>query len=258
MSSFLFASLFVSSSAFAVPLQLTQQGRLLDANGVAVSGANNLTFRIFDAETGGNIVWVDTITLNFTNGYYSAILGADTQTNPLDSSILQQYPLYMEVQFNNHTPMSSRQSINSAPYAQIAGVAESVEGTVDATEVYINSNLVIDGSGNWVGQSLGIEWGDIDQSSIPSDLLDGDDDTLGSLSCAQGEIVSWDGNANWVCTSNATLGFSDIQTMLANNPVNLNSATTIGGQAILTSVSDSDTLAALSCGYEEVAKYDNI
>ena len=40
------ASLFFSlvMQAQAVPLQLTQQGRLLDGTGVAVTGAHTLTF----------------------------------------------------------------------------------------------------------------------------------------------------------------------------------------------------------------------
>ena len=47
-------SLLLSSllnTADAVPLQLTQQGRILDNNGAAVTGAHDLTFRIFDAAT---------------------------------------------------------------------------------------------------------------------------------------------------------------------------------------------------------------
>ena len=44
-------SLLLSSllnTAQAVPLQLTQQGRVLDNNSVAVTGTNDLTFRIYD------------------------------------------------------------------------------------------------------------------------------------------------------------------------------------------------------------------
>ena len=253
MLSLLLSSFFISNPAFAVPLQLTQQGRILDSNGAAVVGTHNIVFRIYDAETNGSMVWTETVVAQFSNGYYSTILGTDTQTNPLDSSVLQQYPLYLEVQFNN-TPMTPRQAINSAPYAQIAGVAESVEGNVDATEIYVNGSMVVDGSGNWVGQSMSVDWNSIDQNTIPgyildgddntqlsetevetyvtndaidlaansqvngsniltdsssldwsklsatmpTDIADGDDDTLSGLNCATGEIASWDGNSSWV------------------------------------------------------------
>ncbi len=39
-------------------------------------------------------------------------------------------------------------------------------------------------------------WSNI--QSIPSDIADGDDDTLAGLNCANGEVAKWNGNA-WVC-----------------------------------------------------------
>ena len=48
----------------AVPLQLTQQGRVLDNNGSAVSGAHDLTFRIFDSASNGSVYWSETLTVN--------------------------------------------------------------------------------------------------------------------------------------------------------------------------------------------------
>jgi hypothetical protein len=38
----------------------------------------------------------------------------------------------------------------------------------------------------------------IAKSGLPADLADGDDDTLSSLSCAEGEVARWDGSA-WLC-----------------------------------------------------------
>ena len=54
----MFISLLLSSflgTADAVPLQLTQQGRVLDNNGAAVTGIQDLTFRIYDASIGGSV-----------------------------------------------------------------------------------------------------------------------------------------------------------------------------------------------------------
>ena len=284
-------------TADAVPLQLTQQGRVLDSSGAAVSGSNDLTFRIYDSATGGSIYWSETITVNFTNGYYATVLGADEINNPLDSGTLALYPLYLEVQLNSNTPMSTRYAINSAPYAQMAGnaeVAESVDGgTVNATEVSINSNQVIDGSGNWVGQPITVDWNNIDPNTIPSYIADGDDntqlsetevetfitngaidlasgsqvgganivttatdsDTLAGLSCSMGEIAGWNGSA-WTCTSDSTLDSAGLATLLNSNSYNLNAGTTVGGQAILTT--DNDTLASLNCVDGEFARWDGL
>ena len=40
------------ASAFAVPVQMTQQGRLLDADGKGLTGSHELTFTIFDDANG--------------------------------------------------------------------------------------------------------------------------------------------------------------------------------------------------------------
>ena len=37
------------NTASAVPLQLTQQGRLVDSSGTAATGSHDLTFRIYNA-----------------------------------------------------------------------------------------------------------------------------------------------------------------------------------------------------------------
>jgi len=238
----------LSSLAFAVPLQLSQQGRILDSNGAALNGIQNLTFRIFNAETNGNMVWIDTLTLSFTNGYYAAVLGADTQTNPLDSSILQQYPLYIEVQLNSNTPMTPRQAINSVPYSQIAGVAESVEGNVDATEIYVNGSMVVDGSGNWVGQSISVDWNDIDHTTIPSYITDGDDNTQ----LSETEVESYVTNDAIDLAANSQVNGSNILT--ESSSLDWNNL----GSSLPSDIADGDddSLASLSCSGGEVAVYD--
>ena len=297
LTSLMLFSFLTLNTADAVPLQLTQQGRVLD-NGAAVTGAHDLTLSVYDTSTGGSVYWSETLTVNFNNGYYAAILGTDEQNNPLDSSTLSLYPLYLEVQLDNNAPMTTRYAINSAPFAQMAEtaeVAESVDGgVVNASEVQINTSQVIDGSGNWVGQPITVDWNNIDPNTIPSYIADGDDntqlsegqveqyvtndiinlatgsqvggsdivtvatdsDTLAGLSCSSVEIAGWSGAA-WTCVSDNTLTVSDVSTMLSNNSVDLNSGTTIGGLAILTEVDDSDTLADLSCANDgDVARYD--
>jgi hypothetical protein len=50
--------------------------------------------------------------------------------------------------------------------------------------------------------------------NVPADLLDGDDDTLLTLSCASGEIAKWNGGA-WVCAADETGGSGDITAVTA-------------------------------------------
>ena len=140
----LFFSLF-SLDAQAVPLQVTQQGRILDSSGASISGSQMVVFRVYDDPQAGNMLWEETQTVIFTNGYYAAVLGADEQNNPLDSDTLSLYPLYLELQLNNNAPMTPRHALNSTPYAQMAGVAQSVDGgAVNASEVSVGLTPVID------------------------------------------------------------------------------------------------------------------
>ena len=245
--------------ANAIPQQFTQQGRIIDNSGNPIAGVHDLTFRLYDTKIGGTPFWSESITVSFINGYFAAILGADTNNNPLDSNILSLYPLYLEVQVDSDVPLSPRQSVNAVPYANMAKVATDVDGgTVNATSISIDGNIVIDGNGTWVGSNPFVTWSDIDNSTIPAGLSDGDDDTLAGLNCIAGQLPSFNGNS-WVCVSDSTITPEDLSDMLSDNIYDLHADTTIDGVKIVTEFNDSDTLLQLSCSNNEaIAKYDVI
>ena len=139
--------------ALAVPVQLSQQGRLLDANSVPVEGNHVLTIHLYDASVNGNFVWGENISVVFYNDFYQILLGSDI-SNPLDSDLLDQDVLYIEMQIDGNTPLQPRQKLTSVPYAKRADVAKNIDGgVVNATEISINGNVVLDSSGSFVGQS---------------------------------------------------------------------------------------------------------
>ena len=123
-------ALFIGSlsTANAVPIKLSQQGRLLDANGIAYDGALPIAFRLYDSQLGGNIAWQEVLSVSFVNGYYTAILGADA-TNPLDNSVLLDNTLFLETEVNNTGPIGMRQPLMSAPYARIADTARRIQAS---------------------------------------------------------------------------------------------------------------------------------
>lgn len=166
--------LSLTLSANAVPLQLTQQGRLLDGSGASVTGVHTLTFRVYTDANGGSVLWSESLSVQFNNGYYATILGTN---DDLDSDTLLNYPVYLEVQLDANAPMTPRQAINSAPYAQIAGIAESVQGgPVDADTISIQGSTVVDSTGTWVGQPVTPLWTNV--QGIPSGFADDVDDVL--------------------------------------------------------------------------------
>ena len=246
----MFFLLLHAFDAHAVPLQLTQQGRVVDSNGVGLTGVELVGFRIYDGPNGGNLLWDEYISIGFTNGYYAAVLGSDSQNNPLDSSTLALYPLYLELQIGGNPAMTPRTAINSSPYSQIAGIAESVEGgTVDASELSINGNPVIDSNGLWVGQPLTVDWANI--QGIPSDIADGD--------------------------ANTQLSETQVEGFINNGAIDLHPLTTMNGSGLLTQADtfapdwtnisnrpsglddgDDDALSGLGCAQGEIVGWDGL
>ncbi len=194
------AVLSVATSAWAVPAQLAHQGRLLDVEGVPLEGHHTLTFALYDALTGGAVVWTESIDINMVGGFYSVVLGADEANNPLDDLVLGNPPLWLELTVDDGEPLAPRHQLLSVPYAVLAGTSENLEGGyVDASDISINGDLVIDDQGNWVGATPAVDWADL--SGVPTSLSDDvDNDVLGGLSCADGARPWWDASAGlWAC-----------------------------------------------------------
>ena len=84
VKSVLAAGLLASGIAVAqVPSLINYQGRLTDADGAAVTGTKNFSISIFDAATGGNLLYTETIgavTLD-DNGVYSFQFGGIGTSN---------------------------------------------------------------------------------------------------------------------------------------------------------------------------------
>ena len=199
----------------------------------------------------------ESLTINFNNGYYAAILGGDTQNNPLDETICP-IPDLSGNAIDNNGPMTPRQPMNAAPYAQLSRFAENLDGgSVNATQISIGGLMVVDSAGSWVGPTLQSQWSDI--QNIPADIADGDDDTLASITCATGQILSWTGST-WGCADDNGLSDQEVRDIVEATALNLAAGSTVNGDPIVTASTDQDSLAALapSCQTGDVAKYDMV
>ena len=184
--------LLLPQPAGAVPQQVAHQGELYDADG-PVTDSVNFTFRLFDAETDGSEVWLEDRTIDVVDGLYSVLLGAET---PIAQVLAEEPALWLEITVDGGDPLLPRQPLGSAPYAIVADTAVNVDGgTVNASSVSVNSSAIIDSGGNWVGGVGSIGWAAIDGAPV-------DADTLGGLSCADGDRAVWnDGLGQWECGS---------------------------------------------------------
>ena len=113
--------------------------------------------------------------------------GRQGTVTPLDDLLFAGGTVWMQLAVDGEE-LSPRQEVVSVPYALRSAVAESVEGgAVDADEVAIGGNTVIDSSGNWLGTPT--DWSEL--TGVPADLSDGDadSDTLLGLPCADGFVT---------------------------------------------------------------------
>jgi hypothetical protein len=131
-----------SSLAYAqVPNLVRYQGQAVDANSVPLAGPYNLTFRLYNAETAGAIVWQETqANVAITKGNFSILLG---QVTPL--TVDWSVPLWLSIQVGIESELSPRQRITSVPLAIRAETAESLVGggTDTSARVYNSANISI-------------------------------------------------------------------------------------------------------------------
>lgn len=64
-----------------VPQLISFQGKLHDNVGNPLTGSYDITFRIFNIESGGTPLWTETVNVSCDNGLYNVILGLSTPMN---------------------------------------------------------------------------------------------------------------------------------------------------------------------------------
>ena len=122
MSHFVTWSLCPCASA-QVPKLIRYQGTLVNATNVPLEGTYNLTFRLYQASSGGAAVWMETQSaIAISRGIFSVLLG---QTTPLTVSFDREY--WLTTQVGIDAEMSPRQRLTSVPYAYRAGVADQTQ-----------------------------------------------------------------------------------------------------------------------------------
>jgi hypothetical protein len=105
-----------------VPQTLHYQGYLTSSAGQPVSGAAQITFRLYDAASGGNLLWQEThASVNVADGNYQAILGS---TTPFSLPFDAQY--WLGITVGADAEMAPRQALASSGYALRSVIADTV------------------------------------------------------------------------------------------------------------------------------------
>ena len=109
-----------------VPHLIRYQGQAVDSNSVPLEGPSTLTFRLYDAATGGVKTWEEIQPdVPITGGRFSVLLGQIT-TLTVDWSI----PYWLSVQAGTNPEMTPRQRITSVPLALRAEKADALTAAI--------------------------------------------------------------------------------------------------------------------------------
>lgn len=178
--------LFVFSSiVFAVPLYLTHIGVLRDSSGNLVTGTRSMSFTIYDAASGGNIIYgpQNEASVTVNGGAYSVQIG------PVTSAMFDGGDRYLEKAVGG-TIGTPRLKLNSDPYAITATMLDGRSSALTGSNIIPYTN----GSGK-------LDSSVIPTSSSPTNAL-----TL------SGFPAGISGNSI-VPTTDASTGFLDISTI---------------------------------------------
>ena len=180
----------------AVPGQVDFQGLLLDSAGEKVNGAVDLTFRLYDAPFGGNLLWTETHpNLQVADGVYGVTLGLIT---PLTQAELGGGTVHLEIQVESET-LTPRRQLLAVPYSIQAENAQNVGGVAAGYFAQIFEHTNYDG-------------GD-PPNDDPSEGLDD---------------IDGDGRANFIDGDNDGDGLGDTTELAAATDINLVTPTISG------------------------------
>lgn len=163
------------AAPLAGPGVISYQGQLSDANDQPITGHVGMTFRLFDAPSGGTYLWQERyVTDNevpVNNGLFNVLLGS---INPIPASVWNEPALYLEIRVGGET-LAPREPVGVVPYALFATTANrayalSAPDGDPADAVFVNNDgkvgigkpipqakLHVDGDIRWTGQLLSFD-----------------------------------------------------------------------------------------------------
>ncbi len=186
---------FISAELYcAVPLKINYQGKIED-DGTPVTGSKTFEFRIYDASSGGNLLWTSSSqNLDIVDGMFSTVLSAGTP-NAISTATFSG-PRYLEIRINLEI-LTPREEIVSTPYALMAGGLSS-DAIIVVTANNVSSGLLAQ---TVIASSIAV-------NSIYTNSIQNNAITITKLanSCSDGQVLKISGSA-WACgTDTAGVG----------------------------------------------------
>jgi hypothetical protein len=130
-----------------IPEVINYHGKLTDSGGNPLTGTYNFTFRLYDAESGGNLVWGPEphASTTVTDGYFNVKLGSILSFDSAGLDFTKPYWLSIEV--NGDGEMTPRVQLTTFGYAFTAqGLYRQGENITIQTD--ISGNIILQPAGN--------------------------------------------------------------------------------------------------------------
>ena len=121
--------LAVPSVAFAVPLELPYQGRVVDGVGAPLNGSPSLDVTLYGSEGGSDVIHTESFGVDVDDGYFSVVLGAQ-DGNLLTASDLASDEVWVGLTVDS-VDMGERTPLRSVPYAVRSQTTDALPDTSD-------------------------------------------------------------------------------------------------------------------------------
>ncbi|MBI5472138.1 MAG: tail fiber domain-containing protein [Ignavibacteriae bacterium] len=243
-----------STSQAQIPRTLSYQGILADSNGVPKpDGSYSITFRLYDAATGGSALWAEQKTLQVKRGLFASILG-DQVLFGTNLQFDRQY--WLSIQVAASAELSPRIPLSAVGYSLHSLRADSVEWSGIVNKPSFSAGTVTN-----ISTGSGLSGGPITTSGTISLATGGVDSTkLAPSSVTSTKIV--DGAIRGADIANSTIdasklsftpGIGSVTSVATGNGLTGGPITSSGTISIATAGIDSAKLAPASVTSTKIA-----
>jgi hypothetical protein len=119
-------TVFAAVSLAGTPTAINYQGRLTTLAGTPVDdGTYSIMFTIYDAASGGTIVWNEKESVTTSGGLFAVLLGTDT---PIGDDVFKGTTRYLGIQMQGEPEMTPRVAIVTVPYAYRVSTVDGSSG----------------------------------------------------------------------------------------------------------------------------------
>ena len=141
----------VSQNTSEVPIEqppatVLYQGYLTDHNGEALlDGSYEITFRLYDDEEAGKVLWTETRTIEVTGGTFSLHLGQENSLEQVDFSRAR----FLSLELQGETETAERTQLSAVPFSLMAAdvkdgqVVKGINGLTDQIEIVAGDGISV-------------------------------------------------------------------------------------------------------------------